>query len=73
MGENGAGKSTLARILRRLDPCPTAGGSCSMAGHWSLANPLDAQRLGIGIIYQELDLFPHLTRGRKSGDRQSAF
>ncbi len=26
-----------------------------------IKNPLDAQRLGVGIIYQELDLFPHLS------------
>lgn len=26
-----------------------------------MRNPLDARRLGIGIIPQELDLFPHLT------------
>ena len=29
----------------------------------AIASPLDAQRLGIGIIYQELDLFPNLTAG----------
>ena len=29
----------------------------------SIAHPLDAQRIGIGIIHQELDLFPHLTEG----------
>jgi len=62
MGENGAGKSTLARILAGstradsgtilLDGTPVA-----------IATPLDAQRLGIGIIYQELDLFPNLTAG----------
>jgi ABC-type sugar transport system ATPase subunit len=28
-----------------------------------IASPLDAQRVGIGIIYQELDLFPSLTVG----------
>jgi ABC-type sugar transport system ATPase subunit len=60
MGENGAGKSTLARIL--------AGSAKADAGIISLdgrpihiANPIDAQRLGIGIIYQELDLFPSLS------------
>jgi ribose transport system ATP-binding protein len=60
MGENGAGKSTLAKII--------AGSVHADAGEISLhgkpveiKNPLDAQRLGIGIIYQELDLFPHLS------------
>src|SRR5579863_3894852 len=62
MGENGAGKSTLARILAgsvRAD-----GGQVLLDGQAiSPAGPLDAQRLGIGIVYQELDLFPHLTVG----------
>src|SRR5262249_10734579 len=60
MGENGAGKSTLARILAgstRAD-----GGTISIDGHAvHIAHPLDAQRLGIAIIYQELDLFPSLS------------
>jgi ribose transport system ATP-binding protein len=62
IGENGAGKSTLARILAgslRADR-----GQIDIAGQpIAIEHPLDAQRLGIGIIYQELDLFPHLTVG----------
>jgi ABC-type sugar transport system ATPase subunit len=62
MGENGAGKSTLARILAgstRAD-----GGTISIEGKAiHIASPVDAQRLGIAIIYQELDLFPSLTVG----------
>ncbi|HEV7959855.1 MAG TPA: sugar ABC transporter ATP-binding protein [Rhizomicrobium sp.] len=62
MGENGAGKSTLARIcagsLR-----PDSGRLLLEGREIALRNPLDAQRLGIGIIYQELDLFPHLSVG----------
>lgn len=62
MGENGAGKSTLARIL--AGSIPADGGQILLEGQAiSPANPLDAQRLGIGIVYQELDLFPHLTVG----------
>ncbi|HVO97499.1 MAG TPA: sugar ABC transporter ATP-binding protein [Bryobacteraceae bacterium] len=60
MGENGAGKSTLAKIV--------AGSMRADSGQIFLddkqveiRNPLDAQRLGIGMIYQELDLFPHLS------------
>jgi ABC-type sugar transport system ATPase subunit len=60
MGENGAGKSTLARIFAgstRAD-----GGTISIDGRTvHIAHPLDAQRLGIAIIYQELDLFPSLS------------
>jgi ribose transport system ATP-binding protein len=60
MGENGAGKSTLAKII--------AGSVRADSGQISIdnkpveiRNPQDAQRLGIGMIYQELDLFPSLT------------
>jgi len=62
MGENGAGKSTLARIVAgavRADA-----GSFRVDGRTAaIATPLDAQRLGIGIIHQELDLFPNLSAG----------
>jgi len=62
MGENGAGKSTLAKIIAgsvRADS-----GQILIDGQpVTIATPLDAQRHGIGIIYQELDLFPNLTAG----------
>jgi ABC-type sugar transport system ATPase subunit len=62
MGENGAGKSTLARII--AGSCRADRGEIRIEGRKAcIENPLDAQRLGIGIIYQELDLFPHLTVG----------
>ena len=60
MGENGAGKSTLAKIVAgsvRAD----AGQIFLDGKQVEIKSPLDAQRLGIGIIYQELDLFPHLS------------
>src|SRR5260370_19168539 len=62
VGENGAGKSTLARILAGSTRADS--GAISIYGApVEIATPLDAQRLGIGIIYQELDLFPNLTAG----------
>ena len=62
MGENGAGKSTLAKILAgtvRAD----SGRIAIRGAPAHIRNPRDAQRLGIGIIYQELDLFPDPTVG----------
>src|ERR1017187_2771319 len=60
MGENGPGKSRLARIAAgavRADA-----GSFRVDGQpAAIASPPDAQRLGIGIIHQELDLFPNLS------------
>ena len=62
IGENGAGKSTLARIIAGSTVADTA--SIAMDGRAAaIRNPRDAQRLGIGMIYQELDLFPNLTVG----------
>jgi ABC-type sugar transport system ATPase subunit len=62
MGENGAGKSTLARIVAGIVPAD-AGSFRVDSQPVSIASPLDAQRLGIGIIHQELDLFPNLSAG----------
>jgi ribose transport system ATP-binding protein len=60
VGENGAGKSTLVKIL--------AGEVLSDAGVvlWEgrsvlLRTRRDAERLGISMIHQELNLAPHLT------------
>jgi ABC-type sugar transport system ATPase subunit len=62
MGENGAGKSTLARILAGSTQADS--GTISIDGSpVHIGSPLDAQRLGVAIIYQELDLFPSLTTG----------
>jgi len=60
VGQNGAGKSTLIRILtgaeRLLD------GQVDIDGHnATLESPADAQRVGIGVVHQDLQLFPHLS------------
>ena len=60
VGENGAGKSTLSKIIAGV-VIPDSGEIYLDGSAVRLDNPLDAQRLGIGIIFQELDLFPHLT------------
>jgi ABC-type sugar transport system ATPase subunit len=62
MGENGAGKSTLAKIL--AGSVRPDSGEIRIEGKPAvIASPLDSQRAGIGMIYQELDLFPDLSIG----------
>ncbi|MDA1044918.1 MAG: ATP-binding cassette domain-containing protein, partial [Verrucomicrobia bacterium] len=60
VGENGAGKSTLGKILAGVHK-PDAGTLFLHGREIAPTNPLEAQRMGIGIIFQELDLFPNLS------------
>ncbi len=57
VGENGAGKSTLMKILAGAVQ-PGAGTFTVEGQAVSFASPQDARRQGIGIVYQELSLFP---------------
>jgi len=60
LGENGAGKSTLIKILGGAQ-LPDAGVIEIDGRPVRIATPHDAQRAGIGIIYQEFNLVPALT------------
>jgi len=60
VGENGAGKSTLAKVIAGV-VSPDRGQVLLDGVEAGCGSPLEARRLGIGIIFQELDLFPHLT------------
>ena len=59
-GENGAGKSTLMKILGgQLTP---AGGDIVVKGRQvHFASTRDAERAGVAMIHQELNLAPHLS------------
>lgn len=59
IGENGAGKSTLMKILAGVEQA-TSGRIILKGQEIKPRNPRDAEELGIGIIYQELNLFPNL-------------
>ncbi|MDR1389112.1 MAG: sugar ABC transporter ATP-binding protein [Treponema sp.] len=60
VGENGAGKSTLVQILSGVYSMDS--GDIILNGlHADIRSPLDAQRLGIGIVFQELSLTPELS------------
>ncbi len=60
VGENGAGKSTLMKILSGIYK-KDAGDITYKGKSVVIPNPLEAQKLGISIIHQELNLMPHLT------------
>ncbi len=62
VGENGAGKSTLVKILAGVQPAD--GGTIRLDGQVvELASVRDAQRLGIALIHQELNLVDTLGVG----------
>ena len=59
VGENGAGKSTLMKILAGVEQ-PTHGALILEGQPVKFHDALESSAHGIGIIYQELDLFPNL-------------
>lgn len=60
IGENGAGKSTLMKILAGVHPADQ--GQMRVAGQtYAPRRPADARAAGIAMIYQELNLAPHLS------------
>jgi len=60
VGENGAGKSTLMKILAGVEQ-PSAGRIVMDGKEIRYDSPRDALANGIGIVYQEMNLFPNLS------------
>ena len=60
VGENGAGKTTLMNILYGLEQ-PDAGTITLGGVRVSIHSPLDANRLGIGMVHQHFKLIPDFT------------
>ena len=59
-GENGSGKSTLLKVLGGAQ-APSEGSIVLDGTRASFASPVQAAAAGIGLIFQELSLFPHLS------------
>lgn len=60
MGENGAGKSTLIKVLTGVYT-RDAGDIALDGASISPRSPLEAQKLGISTVYQEVNLVPYLS------------
>jgi len=60
MGENGAGKSTLMKIIAGIYQ-PDAGEIRLRGKPIVFETPLAAQKAGIAMIHQELNLMPHMS------------
>ncbi len=62
VGENGAGKSTLIKVL--MGVFPMSSGSIYVEGNLvDIRNPIDAQHLGLGAVYQDVTIARDLTVG----------
>ena len=60
LGENGAGKSTLVKCIMGFYQADS--GSIRVGGHAvSIKSPKDAQRCGIGMVYQHFTLVENMT------------
>ena len=60
LGENGAGKSTLMKILDGA-LLPDGGDIILKGKPVQFLSPEDARQQGIAMVYQELNLLPHLS------------
>jgi ribose transport system ATP-binding protein len=60
IGENGAGKSTLLKILSGAHR-PDSGAMELDGAEYRPAGPSEARRRGVSMIYQEVNLAPHLS------------
>lgn len=60
LGENGAGKSTLMKLIYGVET-PDAGEVLWQGAPVRLTSPLEARKLGIGMVFQHFSLFESLT------------
>ncbi len=60
MGENGAGKSTMMKVLTGIHK-RDAGKIAVKGKEVDFSSPKEAEKAGIAVIHQELNILPHLS------------
>jgi len=63
VGENGAGKSTLIKVLTGAHQMDSGGSMYLEGKETHISNPAEAKALGIGAVYQDVMMAPHLSVG----------
>lgn len=63
LGPSGSGKSTILRMIAGFEEITD--GALLLRGH--VANDIPAHKRGVGLVFQHLALFPHLTVGQNIG------
>lgn len=61
LGENGAGKSTFVKIIAGAQTADPGGEIIYKGQKVNIANPIQAMKMGISVIYQEFNLIPYLS------------
>lgn len=60
VGENGAGKSTLMKIIAGVQT-KDSGKIIIRGQEMTYTSPLEARKMGVSMVFQELNLFPQMT------------
>ncbi len=60
-GDSGSGKTTILRLLVGLEPCPGLAWTMNEDGKTINLASMRVQDRRLGVVFQGLDLFPHMT------------
>ncbi|MDR1612688.1 MAG: sugar ABC transporter ATP-binding protein [Planctomycetota bacterium] len=63
VGENGAGKSTLLKLIMGIEQ-PTEGAMAMRGEAYAPRTPIEANGMGVGMVFQEQSLIQNLTVGQ---------
>ncbi|MDR0361336.1 MAG: sugar ABC transporter ATP-binding protein [Planctomycetota bacterium] len=63
VGENGAGKSTLLKLIMGIEQ-PTSGAMTMRGDPYTPKTPIEANGMGVGMVFQEQSLIQNLTVGQ---------